>query len=49
MIKTGQKILIACDSSKSLIDFRGKLIEEMAKTNEVFVFTPAITDQCVIY
>lgn len=47
MKKTGQKILIACDSSKSLIDFRGKLIEEMAKTNNVSVFTPVITDQGV--
>ena len=47
MIKTGQKILIACDSSKSLIDFRGKLIEKMAKMNNVSVFTPAITDQRV--
>ncbi|MDO3644411.1 glycosyltransferase family 4 protein [Mucilaginibacter sp. L3T2-6] len=42
MSKTGQKILIACDSSKSLVDFRGKLIEEMAKQHHVFVFTPRI-------
>ena len=45
MSKTGQKILIACDSSKSLIDFRGKLIEEMVKQHQVYVFTPRITLQ----
>ncbi len=45
MNRTGQKILIACDSSKSLIDFRGKLIEEMVKQHEVYVFTPSITLQ----
>ncbi|MDB4923339.1 glycosyltransferase family 4 protein [Mucilaginibacter sp.] len=43
MIKTGQKILIACDTSKSLMDFRGKLIEELAKKHKVYVFTPPIT------
>jgi glycosyltransferase involved in cell wall biosynthesis len=42
MIKTGQKILIACDSSKSLMDFRGKLIEELVKQHKVYVFTPRI-------
>jgi glycosyltransferase involved in cell wall biosynthesis len=42
MMKTGQKILIACDSSKSLIDFRGKLVEEMVKHHQVSVFTPQI-------
>ena len=45
MSKTAQRILIACDSSKSLIDFRGKLIEEMVKQNHVYVFTPRITLQ----
>jgi len=45
MNRTGQKILIACDSSKSLIDFRGKLIEEMVKQHKVYVFTPRITLQ----
>lgn len=45
MSKTGQKILIACDSSKSLVDFRGKLIEEMVKRHQVFVFTPRIALQ----
>jgi glycosyltransferase involved in cell wall biosynthesis len=45
MIQSGQKVLIACDSSKSLIDFRGKLIEEMAKKHHVSVFTPRILSQ----
>jgi len=43
MIVTGQKILIACDSAKSLIDFRGKLIEDLAKQHQVYVFTPALS------
>jgi glycosyltransferase involved in cell wall biosynthesis len=38
-----KKILIVCDSSKSLLDFRGKLIEKMQEKNQVFVFTPHIT------
>jgi len=42
-MQTTKKVLIACDSSKSLIDFRGKLIEEMAKIHEVSVFSPVIT------
>ena len=44
MLKTGQKILIACDSAKSLIDFRGKLIEEMVKQHTVYVFTPVLPE-----
>jgi hypothetical protein len=31
MIKSGEKVLIVSDSWKSLMDFRGKLIEELAK------------------
>lgn len=46
-MQTEKKILIACDSSKSLIDFRGKLIEEMAKMHKVSVFSPTITRQDV--
>lgn len=42
-----KKILIACDSSKSLIDFRGKLIEEMVKHHVVHVFTPQITQNYI--
>lgn len=41
--KTDQTVLIVCDSSKSLIDFRGKLIEQIAKHHRVVVFTPTIT------
>lgn len=43
----GQKVLIVCDSSKSLIDFRGKLIEELCKKHSVYVFTPKISQQNV--
>ncbi|PTQ96672.1 glycosyltransferase involved in cell wall biosynthesis [Mucilaginibacter yixingensis] len=46
-MQTKKKVLIACDSSKSLMDFRGKLIEEMAKTHNVSVFTPVINRQDV--
>lgn len=37
-----KKILIVADSSTSLIDFRGRLIEALGKNNEVNVFTPRI-------
>lgn len=47
MNKSGQKILIVCDSSKSLIDFRGKLMEELLKKHSVDVFTPKIMQQSV--
>jgi len=39
---TSKKVLIACDSAKSLIDFRGKLVELMRKEHTVYVFTPTI-------
>jgi glycosyltransferase involved in cell wall biosynthesis len=42
MIKSGEKVLIVSDSWKSLMDFRGKLIEELAKKHKVYVFTPKI-------
>lgn len=38
-------VLIACDSSHTLLEFRGKLIEELVKDNKVFVFTPKISRQ----
>ncbi|WP_256010069.1 glycosyltransferase family 4 protein [Desertivirga xinjiangensis] len=38
-----RKVLIACDSSRSLLDFRGKLIEALLINNDVAVFTPTIT------
>jgi len=37
-----KKILIACDSSRSLIDFRGRLIEALVVHNDVSVYTPRI-------
>ncbi|MCX2449921.1 glycosyltransferase family 4 protein [Pedobacter sp. PLR] len=40
-----KKVLIACDSSRTLLGFRGKLIEELVKKNEVHVFTPTISQQ----
>ncbi|MEJ6981352.1 glycosyltransferase family 4 protein [Pedobacter sp. P351] len=42
-----RKILIACDSSRSLLDFRGKLIEALLEQNEVFVFTPKISQTSI--
>ncbi|MEN0052963.1 MAG: glycosyltransferase family 4 protein [Mucilaginibacter sp.] len=47
MNRVGQKILIVCDSSKSLIDFRGKLIEQLVQNHQVSVFTPQITHQSI--
>lgn len=40
--KANKKILIVCDSSKTLLEFRGKLIEKMLKKNQVYIFTPEI-------
>jgi hypothetical protein len=40
-----KRILIACDSPRSLLDFRGKLIEELIVNHEVSVFTPKIEHQ----
>lgn len=42
-----EKVLIACDSSHTLLSFRGKLIEELVKRNEVHVFTPKIQQKSV--
>ena len=42
MNMTKKKIFIVCDSSRSLLDFRGKLIEKMQQHNQVYVFTPKI-------
>lgn len=44
---TKKKILIVCDSSKTLLDFRGKLIEKMVENNQVYVFTPEISQDFV--
>lgn len=40
-----KKILVVCDSSDSLLDFRGKLIEALLLKNEVIVFSPKIGRQ----
>lgn len=37
-----KKILIACDSYRTLLGFRGKLMEALVQNNEVAVFTPKI-------
>lgn len=37
-----KKILIACDSYRTLLGFRGKLMEALLQNNEVSVFTPKI-------
>jgi glycosyltransferase involved in cell wall biosynthesis len=39
---TKKKIIISCSSSLSLINFRGKLISELNKNHDVYVFTPKI-------
>ncbi|MGM9475681.1 glycosyltransferase family 4 protein [Pedobacter sp. GSP4] len=42
-----KKIFIVCDSSRSLLDFRGRLIEKMQQYNQVYVFTPKIEQESV--
>lgn len=44
---TQKKIFIVCDSSRSLLDFRGRLIEKMQQHNQVYVFTPKIEQESV--
>ena len=44
MVSNQQKVLISCSAAKSLLKFRGKLIEELLKTSIVYVFTPEIQD-----
>lgn len=44
MVKKQHKVLISCSAAKSLLKFRGKLIEELLKENKVYVFTPEIKD-----
>ncbi|WP_423149301.1 glycosyltransferase family 4 protein [Rubrolithibacter danxiaensis] len=45
MKKNKKKIIISCSTPGSLINFRGKLIEELVKNNQVYVFTPKITEE----
>lgn len=42
-----KNILLACDSPRSLIDFRGKLIEQLLHHHNVSIFTPRIGEQDV--
>ena len=42
-----KKVLIACDSSRTLLAFRGKLIEALVENNRVYVFTPKVTQAFV--
>ncbi len=42
-----KRILIVCDSSHTLLNFRGKLMGKMALKNEVHVFTPRIEQENV--
>ena len=44
MVNRKQKVLISCSAAKSLLKFRGKLIEELLKENTVYVFTPVVQD-----
>ncbi|MBE9601666.1 glycosyltransferase family 4 protein [Pedobacter sp. MC2016-24] len=47
MEKVSKRILISCDSPRSLLDFRGKLMERLLETHEVVLFTPVITQQAI--
>jgi glycosyltransferase involved in cell wall biosynthesis len=47
MEKTSKVILISCDSPRSLLDFRGKLIELLASRHQVNIFTPTITQPAI--
>ena len=47
MIKERKIILISCDSPRSLLDFRGKLIEVLIVKHEVIIFTPKIEQEWI--
>lgn len=47
MVTERKKILISCDSPRSLLDFRGKLIEALVEKHEVMVFSPQIEQQSI--
>lgn len=47
MEKNRKVILISCDSPRSLLDFRGKLIEGLATDHQVNIFTPAIAQPAI--
>lgn len=48
MATNRKKVLIACDSSRTLLEFRGKLIQELLINHDVYVFTPKISQQQVM-
>lgn len=47
MVTERKKILISCDSPRSLLDFRGKLMEALLEKHEVMVFSPQIEQQSI--
>jgi hypothetical protein len=47
MVTERKKILISCDSPRSLLDFRGKLMEALVEKHEVMVFSPQIEQQSI--
>lgn len=47
MERKRKAILISCDSPRSLLDFRGKLIESLILEHEVNIFTPRITQVAI--
>jgi glycosyltransferase involved in cell wall biosynthesis len=47
MVTERKKILISCDSPRSLLDFRGKLMEALIEKYEVMVFSPPIEQQSI--
>jgi glycosyltransferase involved in cell wall biosynthesis len=47
MIKERKTILISCDSPRSLLDFRGKLIEALIVKHDVAIFTPKIEQEWI--
>jgi len=48
MGKGNKIILISCDSPRSLLDFRGKLMEVLLVDHDVHVFTPSITQESIV-
>lgn len=42
-----KKLLISCDSPRSLLDFRGRLIEELLADYEVHIYTPQVSQTAI--
>ncbi|WP_207533057.1 glycosyltransferase family 4 protein [Desertivirga arenae] len=42
-----KRVLIACDTPRTILEFRGKLIEAMSLNNKVYVFTPVIAQEFI--